>query len=46
MIMADDVKFISVPNYDGLRVNTMLEFAKQYPMAMKALPVTEEWYKL
>ena len=46
MIMADDIKFISVPNYDGLRVNTMLEFAKQYPTAMRALPVIAEWYNL
>ena len=46
MIMADNVRFISVPNYDGLRVNTMFEFAKDYPRAMNALPVIEEWYNL
>ena len=34
MIMADNVRFISVPNYVGLRINTMFEFAKSYPRAM------------
>ena len=46
MIMADNVKFISIPNYTGLRINAMFEFAKDYPRAMKALPVIEEWYHL
>ena len=46
MIMADNVKFISVPNYDGLRINEMFEFAKNYPRALNSLPAIQEWYYL
>lgn len=46
MIMADDVKFISVPFFDGLRVQSIFKFAQNHPRALKALPVAEEWYKL
>ena len=41
-IKAPDFKFINVPNYTGLNIEKMIEFAKKYPLAMNALPVEDE----
>ena len=42
LIMADEVKHISVPNYEGLTIDKMLTFAKGHEPVMRALPVDEE----
>ena len=31
IIMADQVKHINIPNYTGLKIEKMIEFAKNYP---------------
>ena len=46
LIKASQVKHISIPNFDGLTIEKMLEFAQNYPLALKALPVKEEIKKL
>ena len=42
MIKADNVKFINVPNYTGLKIEKMIEFARGYPAALNALPTEDE----
>ena len=39
-IHADRVKHITVPHYEGLKVEAMFEWAAQFPEVMKAFPVT------
>ena len=39
-IHADAVKHITVPHFEGLKVEAMLEWAAQYPEVMKYFPVT------
>ena len=46
LIKSSQVKHISIPNFDGLTIEKMLEFAQNYPLALKALPVKEEIKKL
>ena len=38
-IKSTDVKHISVPNFEGLKIETMLEYAEQHPDAMEVLPI-------
>ena len=42
LIMSSDVKHISVPNYKDLTIEKMIQFAKERPDVMKALPIVEE----
>ena len=42
IILSSRVKFISIPNYTGLKIEKMVEFARDYPDAMKALPIEVE----
>ena len=37
---------IHIPQYEGLKVETMLDFASQHPQVMEALPVAKEIKKL
>ena len=37
-IMGTDVKHIHVPQYEGLKVEAMLDFASQYPEVMRVFP--------
>ena len=37
-IKCEEVKVFQVPQYDVLKVDNMLEFAKDYPAAIKHLP--------
>jgi len=47
MIKATDAKHITVPQFEGLKIETMLDFAKDYPQVALALPECErEIYKL
>ena len=45
-ILAKDVKHISIPQYEGLSIADMLEYARSYPAVMQALPVEREIKKL
>ena len=36
-----DVKHITIPYFEGLKIETMLEYAGMYPKVMKALPSVE-----
>jgi len=40
-IKETEVKVISIPHFEGLKIETMLEYAAQYPDVMQALPVVE-----
>lgn len=40
-ILGTNVKHISVPQYEGLKVDAMLEFAGKHPAAMRCFPVRE-----
>ena len=42
IIPSTKVKYISIPNYTGLKIEKMLEFARDYPDAMNALPIESE----
>ena len=47
IIKAIDAKHIHVPQFEGLKIETMLDFAKDYAQVAKALPAcTREIYKL
>ena len=39
-IKAENVKVITVPHFEGLKIEAMLEWAQQYPDVMKHFPVT------
>ena len=39
IIHCDNVKVFQVPHYEGLTIETMLEFAKEYPSVAECLPV-------
>ena len=43
LIKCDDVKYISIPYFDGLNIENMLEWARQFNngSALEALPATE-----
>jgi hypothetical protein len=45
-IISKDVKHISIPQYEGLSIADLLEYAKSYPAVMQALPVEREIKKL
>ena len=45
-IHVDDVKHINIPNFDGLTIETMMDYAKQTKTAMNYFPVKEELKKL
>ena len=38
-IKGTDVKHLNVPQYEGLKLETFLEFAGRYPGVMRALPI-------
>ena len=38
-IIAKDVLHIAVPQFEGLTVETMLDYASMYPEVMKAFPL-------
>ena len=42
IILSSAVKFISIPNYTGLKIEKMVDFARNYPAAMQALPIEVE----
>ena len=46
IIRSCSVSVIAIPQYEGLRVECLLEFATGYPEVMKALPVEKEIKKL
>ena len=37
-IHTDKVKHVQIPHFEGLKLENMIKFAKQYPAAMHALP--------
>ena len=37
-ILAKDVEHIAIPQFEGLTITTMLEYAAMFPEAMKAFP--------
>ena len=41
IILAKDVQIISIPQFEGLSIEKMLEFASPYPDVAKALPSEE-----
>ena len=41
-IKCKDIKHINIPQFEGLTIETILDFAKNYPKAMKALPKDEK----
>ena len=42
IIKSENVKYISIPNYTGLKIERMVDFARNYPAAMQALPIEAE----
>ena len=42
----DKVKVIIIPQYDGLQVERMLEFAEDHPQVFEFLPIKKEVKKL
>ena len=47
IVYAKDVKFISIPHYEGLKIEAMIEWGNQYPDVVRALPsVAREVKKL
>jgi len=40
-IKAKEIKHLNVPQYEGLKIETFFEFAKQYPGVMDAFPSAE-----
>ena len=40
-IKNDDVKVIKVPYFEGLTIETMLNYASGYPKVMKCLPALD-----
>ena len=46
IILAQQVKQISVPFFDGLSIQSMLTFASLYPEVLKRLPVDKETLQL
>ena len=40
-IKAADAKHITVPHFEGLKVETMMEWAQDYPDVMKAFPTVK-----
>ena len=38
LILAKDAKHINIPQFEGLKVEAMLEFAMHFPDVMRALP--------
>ena len=46
MIVSDRVRVISIPQYEGLKVESMLEFASQFKQVFDHLPVEKEVHKL
>ena len=45
-IKSKDIKHFAVPQYKGLSIVNMLEFATEYPQVMDALPIASEITKL
>ena len=45
-IKCDAVKVIHIPQYEGLKVELMLEFIQQYPQVLDYLPIEREIRKL
>ena len=46
-IKASAIKHINVPQFEGLNIETMTEYARMYPEVVKCLPLEEkEWEKL
>ena len=39
-IKADDVKHIVIPQFDGLAIEDLLNYASNYPEVMRALPIS------
>ena len=46
IIKATDVKHITIPQFEGLSVEEMIKYAKDFPEVMKALPIEREIEKL
>ena len=45
-IKSKDVKHFAVPQYKGLSISNMLDFATQFPQVLSALPIPSEVAKL
>ena len=45
-IHVDDIKHINIPNFDGLTIESMIEYAKACPNVMDYLPVKDDIKKL
>ena len=41
-INANAIKHINVPQFEGLTIETMFEYAKMFPEVMKCLPLEEK----
>ena len=46
IIKSDTVKVLAIPQYEGLKVECLLDYAKGYPDVMHALPIDKEIKKL
>jgi hypothetical protein len=44
-IKGKDVFYISVPQYEGLGIKEFIEYAAEYPKAMRALPIVKKEIK-
>ncbi len=41
-ILAEKIKHINVPHFEGITIDTIYEYAKMYPAVMKCLPESED----
>jgi len=41
-VLAKDVKHIAVPQFEGLGIREMLDYAEMFPQVMKALPLRRQ----
>ena len=41
-VLAKDVKHISVPQFEGLTVETILDYAQMWPGVLKVFPTSQE----
>ena len=41
LILAKDIQYLFIPQFEGLKIETMLAFGTQYPEVMRALPIVE-----
>ena len=45
IVYAKDVKYISIPHFEGLKIEAMIEWGSQYPDVVRALPSVDREVK-